>query len=329
MNEEIPFEEMRVMAISLLGDADEQLGILSRQEALQAAQDMGNLDLILVNDKSDPPICKIVNYSKFKYMQDKKARAIKKQSKASELKEVKMSIKINDHDYQVRRKNAEKFLKQGNRVKCTVTFRGREAQHTELGNTLIDRIAADLEKTCYKDGQPKKEGRNLSCILAPREAIVKSVTMGRRKEAKAKKQQRAASLKEKLENEAILKKKREEEAAAAAALEEKRRRKREAAALAAAAALKATEVPSISAPLSSFDNTSPSSPLPSLHDSALSGFSDKTENNEEEELDVDKILSALSDPSAGVDDDDDDVDDVAASLDALLGGDGLSDDLFK
>ena len=194
MNEEITQSELRVVIANNAGGKDEALGIMSRKDALARAQAEGGLDLILINDKSDPPVCKIVDYSKYRYMQEKKAKEIKKNSKASELKEVKMSYKIDVHDYDVRKKNASKFLQQGNRVKCTVMFRGREVQHDNLGFDLLDKLAEDLSDLASKEGRPKREGRNLSLILGPRAEVMKAISDGRRAEEKAKKQKKKEQL---------------------------------------------------------------------------------------------------------------------------------------
>ena len=190
MNQEITAPELRVVTPNP-GGKDEALGIMSRAEALQRAEEMGGLDLILVNNKSDPPVCKIVDYSKYRYAQEKKAKEIKKNSKASELKEVKMSYKIDVHDYQVRKKNAAKFLKQGNRVKCTVMFRGREVQHDNLGYDLLDKLSVELEDLAQREGKAKREGRNLSLMLSPRPDVMKAISDGRRAEEKAKKKRKA------------------------------------------------------------------------------------------------------------------------------------------
>ena len=189
MNEEITAQELRVVTPSP-GGKDEALGIMSREEAMQKAKDLGGLDLIMVNDKSDPPVCKIVDYSKYRYMQEKKAKEIKKNSKANEVKEVKMSYKIDVHDYDVRKKNAVKFIKQGNRVKATIMFRGREVQHDKLGYELLDKLAADMEDICVREGKAKREGRNLSLILGPRAEVLKAVNEGRKMQDKAKKQKK-------------------------------------------------------------------------------------------------------------------------------------------
>eukprot|EP00980_Cylindrotheca_fusiformis_P012713 scaffold3108_cov152-Cylindrotheca_fusiformis.AAC.4 len=189
MNDEIEMRDLRVVTPTAKGK-DEPLGVMSRDEALAKAEEMGGLDLILVNPNSDPPVCKIVDYSKYRYMQEKKAKEVKKNSKASELKEVKMSYKIDIHDYEVRKKNAMKFLSQGNRVKCTVMFRGREIQHDSLGRDLLEKLAEDMSDLCVREGQAKKEGRNLSLIVSPRAEVLKKINENRRAEEKAKKKKK-------------------------------------------------------------------------------------------------------------------------------------------
>ena len=189
MNREIDPIEVRVTAPTATGK-DEPLGIMHRDEALAKAKEMGGLDLILVNPNSDPPVCKIVDYSKYRYQQEKKAKEVKRNSKATEIKEVKMSYKIDVHDYDVRKKSALKFLNQGNRVKCTVMFRGREVQHDQLGFELLDKLAADLDSLCVREGKAKREGRNLSLIISPRPEVLKRVGEVRRAEEKAKKKRK-------------------------------------------------------------------------------------------------------------------------------------------
>lgn len=194
MNEEIPSKEVRVVVASTTGGKDEALGVMTKEDALARAKQEGGLDLILINNNSDPPVCKIVDYSKYRYMQLKKAKEVKKNSKASEIKEVKMSYKIDVHDYAVRKKNAGKFLQQGNRVKCTVMFRGREVQHDNLGFDLLSKLADELEDVALKEGRPKREGRNLSMILGPRPEVMKAISDGRRAEEKAKKKKKEQEL---------------------------------------------------------------------------------------------------------------------------------------
>jgi translation initiation factor IF-3 len=193
MNEQISAPMLRVTTPSPNGK-DELLGIMSREDAMKKAKELGNLDLILVNNNSDPPVCKIADYSKYRYALEKKAKEVKKNSKTSELKEVKMSYKIDVHDYDVRKKNAIKFLCQGNRVKCTIMFRGREVQHDNLGFELLERLAAELEDTCIKENRPRREGRFMSLILAPRPEVMKALNEKRRKMDKLKKQQRIERL---------------------------------------------------------------------------------------------------------------------------------------
>lgn len=190
MNEEIKYDSLRVTVPNLTpsdngrAKKDEALGIMTKAEALAKAKELGGLDVILINENSDPPVAKIVDYSKFRYEKEKKAKELKKNSKASEVKEVKMSYKIDVHDYGVRIKNASKFIKQGNRVKCTVQFKGREVQHDKLGFELLEKMAEDMNKICVMEGKPKREGRNLGCILSPRPEVTKAVNDKKRAEEK-------------------------------------------------------------------------------------------------------------------------------------------------
>lgn len=190
MNDEITCKEVRVSTPNYERGKDETLGIMSLQEALAKAKELGGLDLILVSPNSDPPVCRIEDYSKYRYTKEKKAKELKKNSKATEIKEVKMSYKIDVHDYEVRKKNALKFLNQGNRVKCSVMFRGREIQHDQLGYDLLDKLAADMEDVCVREGRAKREGRNLSMIVNPRPEVVKRVNADRRAEEKAKRKKK-------------------------------------------------------------------------------------------------------------------------------------------
>jgi len=199
MNEEITHDTLRVVTQNPNGK-DEVLGVMSKTEALSKARDLGGLDLILININSDPPVCKIADYSKYRYAKEKKAKEVKKNSKASELKEVKMSYKIDVHDYNVRKKNAMKFLNQGNRVKCTVQFRGREMQHTDLGRDLLYRIAEDLNKVCSMEGKPKSEGRAMSCIISPKPEVLKAISDRKRQKEREQRKAREISKKEMEEN---------------------------------------------------------------------------------------------------------------------------------
>ena len=162
INERIRFPKIRVI------DTDgAQLGILTPQEALRLAEEK-ELDLVLVSDKADPPVCRIMDYGKFKFEQEKKAREARKKQHTADVKEVKMRYKIEDHDYQVRVNQAVRFLKDGDKVKATITFRGREIQHSDLAEDLLKRMATDLEELAEVQQAPKREGRNMMMLLSPK-----------------------------------------------------------------------------------------------------------------------------------------------------------------
>jgi translation initiation factor IF-3 len=162
INERIRFPKIRVI------DTDgEQLGILTPQEALRLAE-AKDLDLVLVSDKADPPVCRIMDYGKYKFELEKKAREAKKKQHTADVKEVKMRYKIEEHDYQVRVNQADRFLKSGDKVKATITFRGREIQHSDLAEELLKRMATDLQEVAEVQQAPKKEGRNMMMLLSPK-----------------------------------------------------------------------------------------------------------------------------------------------------------------
>jgi translation initiation factor IF-3 len=153
-------------------DADGgQLGVITREAALEVAKER-ELDLVLVSEKADPPVCRVMDYGKYKFEQEKKAKEAKKKSHQTEVKEVKMRYKIDSHDYQVRIGQAVRFLKAGDKVKCTVIFRGREIQHTALAEVLLLRMAKDLEENAEIQQHPKREGRNMIMFLSPRKQAV-------------------------------------------------------------------------------------------------------------------------------------------------------------
>ena len=162
INDRISYPNLRVV------DSDgSQLGVITREAALEVGKERG-LDLVLVSEKADPPVCRIMDYGKFKFEQEKKAKETKKKSHQTEVKEVKMRYKIDEHDYQVRIGQAVRFLKSGDKVKCTVIFRGREIQHTALAEQLLFRMARDLEENAELQQEPKREGRNMIMFLGPR-----------------------------------------------------------------------------------------------------------------------------------------------------------------
>ena len=162
INERINYPELRVV------DSDgQQLGVIDRLKALEIASKR-ELDLVLVSEKAKPPVCRIMDYGKYKFEQEKKAKEARKKSHQTEVKEVKMRYKIDKHDYDVRIGQALRFLKAGDKVKCTVIFRGREIQHSNLAETLLLKMANDLEEQSEVQQSPKREGRNMIMFLSPR-----------------------------------------------------------------------------------------------------------------------------------------------------------------
>lgn len=160
-------ERIRYPKIRAIDTDGTQLGIVAPQEALRIAEEK-ELDLVLVSDKADPPVCRIVDYGKYKFEQEKKAREARKKQHTADVKEVKMRYKIDDHDYQVRVNAAERFLKSGDKVKATITFRGREIQHANLAEDLLKRMAMDLQDVAEVQQAPKREGRNMMMLLSPK-----------------------------------------------------------------------------------------------------------------------------------------------------------------
>jgi translation initiation factor IF-3 len=162
INERIRFPEIRVI------DSDgSQVGILSPKEALKLAEER-ELDLVLVSETAKPPVCRIMDYGKYKFEQEKKAREAKKKQHTADVKEVKMRYKIDEHDYRVRVNQAQRFLKSGDKVKATITFRGREIQHANLAEDLLNRMAEDLKEIAEIQQAPKREGRNMMMMLSPK-----------------------------------------------------------------------------------------------------------------------------------------------------------------
>jgi translation initiation factor IF-3 len=160
-------ERIRFPKVRLLDSDSSQIGIMSSREALQLAEER-ELDLVLMSDKADPPVCKIIDYGKHKFEQEKKAKEAKKKQHTVDVKEVKMRYKIEEHDYQVRISQAERFIKAGDKVKAVITFRGREIQHSDLAETLLKRMVTDLQELAEVQQSPKREGRNMIMLLAPK-----------------------------------------------------------------------------------------------------------------------------------------------------------------
>ncbi len=166
MNERIRAHEIRVVDVD-----GEQLGVMTPPEAIQRAQDRG-LDLVEVAPNARPPVCRIMDYGKYKYEQKKKKAAGKTKAHAASLKEVKIRPRTDDHDLEFKLRNARKFLMEGDKVKVTLMFRGREIVHTRLGRDQLDRVKEMLADIASVENQPRLDGRFMSMILVPnREAI--------------------------------------------------------------------------------------------------------------------------------------------------------------
>ncbi|WP_143155627.1 translation initiation factor IF-3 [Ornithinibacillus halophilus] len=159
-------EKIRAREVRLIDSNGDQLGVKTRQEALEIAQTR-NLDLVLVAPNAKPPVCRIMNYGKFRYEQQKKDKEARKKQKVINVKEVRFTPGIGDHDFNTKLKNARKFLEKGDKVKAAVRFRGRAITHKELGRDVLDRLAEEVKDISTIESKPKMEGRNMFMILAP------------------------------------------------------------------------------------------------------------------------------------------------------------------
>ena len=160
-------EQIRVREVRLIQEGGERQGIMTITEALEIAQEMG-LDLVEVAPQAVPPVVKIMNYGKFKFENEKKVRDSKKKQKFLKLKEIRMQPKIDDHDLDFKSKHVKEFLADGNKVKVTVRFRGRELAHTELGLDVLNDVLARIEGEYAMDKPPAMEGRFMSMVLSPK-----------------------------------------------------------------------------------------------------------------------------------------------------------------
>ncbi len=160
-------EEIRDSEIRLIGSTGEQLGIMSAAQAQQIADEQG-LDLVKISPQANPPVCKLMDYGKFRFEQSKREKEARKNQHVVEIKEVRMSPGIDVGDFNTKLKNAQKFLTEGNRVKVSVRFRGREMAHTEIGRDLLLRFAEQVKEIANLEKDPKMEGRSMSIFLAPK-----------------------------------------------------------------------------------------------------------------------------------------------------------------
>ena len=160
-------EEIRDREVRLIGEDGEQLGIMSAAAALNIAIEK-DLDLVKIAPGSNPPVCKIMDYGKYRFEQSKREKEARKNQRVIEIKEIRMSPSIGENDFLVKLKNGQKFLTDGDRVKVTVRFRGREMAHTNIGEQLLRDFAAKCSELANLDKQPKLEGRNMSIFLSPK-----------------------------------------------------------------------------------------------------------------------------------------------------------------
>ncbi|SJZ41706.1 translation initiation factor IF-3 [Pilibacter termitis] len=162
VNDGIRARELRVIT-----DAGEQLGIISRQDALRKAEEL-NLDLVLVSPQAKPPVAKIMDYGKFKFEQQKKLREQRKNQKIISVKEVRLSPSIDDNDFNTKLRNARKFLEKGNKVKASIRFKGRAITHKEVGQRVLDRLAEETADIAVVEQKAKMDGRSMFLQLAPK-----------------------------------------------------------------------------------------------------------------------------------------------------------------
>lgn len=159
-------EKIRAREVRLIDSNGDQLGVKSRQEALEIAQTR-ELDLVLVAPGAKPPVCRIMDYGKYRYEQQKKDKEARKKQKVINVKEVRFTPGIGDHDFDTKLKNARKFLEKGDKVKASVRFRGRAITHKDLGREVLERMAGEVKDIATIESRPKMEGRNMFMMLAP------------------------------------------------------------------------------------------------------------------------------------------------------------------
>jgi translation initiation factor IF-3 len=160
-------EDIRVPQVRLIDQDGEMIGVMSAREALLRAYDAG-MDLLEISPNAVPPVCKITDYGKYKYEQQKKANEARKKQKVVELKEVKVRPNIDDHDYDVKMRQMKSFIGEGDKVKVTLRFRGREMAHQDLGIRVLERIRQDLGETIKVEQMPRLENRQMIMVLAPK-----------------------------------------------------------------------------------------------------------------------------------------------------------------
>ena len=159
--------EINVPQVRLVGPDGEMIGVVSAREAMARAEDTG-FDLVEISPNADPPVCKLLDFGKFKYEQQKKKNEARKKQKIIEVKEIKLRPNIDDHDYDVKMRAATGFLDEGDKVKVTMRFRGREMMHQDLGMNVLMRVKEQLDPLAKVEQTPQLEGRQMTMVLAPR-----------------------------------------------------------------------------------------------------------------------------------------------------------------
>lgn len=157
---------IRVPQVRVVDNDGNQLGVMATRDALAAAEEAG-LDLVEVAATANPPVCRIMDYGKYKYQMSKKTKEAKKKQSVILVKEMKLRGKTEEHDFQFKLRNIRKFLAEGNKVKVSIIFRGREITHTELGMGMLKRVAEELKDAAVIEASPRLEGRNMSMLIAP------------------------------------------------------------------------------------------------------------------------------------------------------------------
>ncbi len=161
-------EDIKAPEVRLISDTGEQLGLMSAEAALKIAVEK-EMDLVMIAPGSKPPVCKIMDYGKYRFEQAKREKEAKKNQRVIEIKEIRMSPSIGDNDFNTKLRAGQKFLSEGNRLKVTIRFRGREMAHTNIGEQLLKDFAAQCSGLANMDKNPKLEGRNMSMFLSPRQ----------------------------------------------------------------------------------------------------------------------------------------------------------------
>ena len=168
-------ERIRVREIRVIDDTGQQLGIMPPQQALAIARQKG-LDLVEIAATANPPVCRIMDFGKYQYLEQKRARQAKKHQKVIEVKEIKFRPKVDEHDYQFKKKHIERFLSDGDKVKATVFFRGREIAHPEIGRRILERLLTELADVASPETQPRLEGNQMHTILTQRTGSKKAAS---------------------------------------------------------------------------------------------------------------------------------------------------------